>query len=166
LLMNVILSIKPKYVQSILSGVKRYEFRKSIFSEKYVKEAYIYVTAPTKRIVGQFEIGGIIRDSPECLWDRLGPLSGMNEAEFFGYFQETRIGSAIEIKHVEIFDPQYDPKELIPGFKPPQSFCYLKYSLITEYLETKGYGAGQLQDRPHEGAPRRCLGGQPSPARL
>jgi len=137
--MNVILSIKPKYVRSILSGVKRYEFRKSIFSEKYVQEAYIYVTAPIKRIVGLFEIGAIVRDSPEGLWNKLGTLSGMHEAEFFDYFKDTKIGFAIEIKHVEAFKSQYDPKELIPGFNPPQSFCYLKYSLLPGCTATKGY---------------------------
>jgi type I restriction enzyme, S subunit len=137
--MNVILSIKPKYAQLILSGAKRYEFRKSIFSEKYVHEAYIYATEPIKRIIGLFEIGDIIRDSPECLWDKLGLLSGMNETEFFDYFRDAKIGFAIEIKHVEVFKVQRDPKELIPGFNPPQSFCYLKYSLVPECTATKGY---------------------------
>ena len=137
--MNVILSIKPKYAQLILSGEKRYEFRKSIFSERYIHEAYIYVTSPIKKIVGLFEIGAIIRDSPEGLWNKLGILSGMNEAEFFDYFKDAKTGFAIEIKRVEIFDPQCDPKELIPGFNPPQSFCYLKYSLVPECLATKGY---------------------------
>ena len=137
--MNVILSIKPRYAKLILSGDKRYEFRKSIFSEKYVQEAYIYVTAPIKKIVGLFEIGCIIRGRPEDLWDQLGIHSGMNEAEFFDYFKDAKIGIAIEIKRVEIFESQCDPKELIPGFHPPQSFCYLKYSLVPECLATKGY---------------------------
>jgi len=135
--MNVILSIKPKYARLILSGAKRYEFRKSIFNNKHVVEAYIYATSPVKKIVGLFRIGGIIRDSPEGLWDRLGLLSGMNEAEFFDYFQDAKNGFAIEIKHVEIFDIQCDPKELIPGFNPPQSFCYLKYSLVPECIDYK-----------------------------
>jgi len=47
--MNVILSIKPKYARLILSGAKRYEFRKSIFNNKHVVEAYIYATSPVKR---------------------------------------------------------------------------------------------------------------------
>ena len=137
--MNVILSIKPKYARLILSGEKRYEFRKSIFSERYIHEAYIYVTAPIKRIVGLFEIGAIIRDSAEGLWNKLGVLSGMDEAEFFDYFKDIKIGFAIEIKHVEAFEAQYDPKEMIPGFNPPQSFCYLRYSLVPECITTKDY---------------------------
>ncbi len=137
--MNVILSIKPKYARLILSGEKRYEFRKLIFSERYIQEAYIYVTSPIKRIVGLFEIGAIIRDSPEGLWKRLGNHSGMDEAEFFDYFKDIKFGFAIEIKHVKAFEAQYDPKEMIPGFNPPQSFCYLRYSLVPECITTKDY---------------------------
>jgi type I restriction enzyme S subunit len=137
--MNVILSIRPKYAELILSGTKRYEFRKSIFNSKYVDEAYVYATSPIKRIVGVFKIGDITKDSPKGLWDQFGHLSGMDEAEFFEYFEDIRIGFAIEIKHVEIFDSPCDPKELIPGFSPPQSFCYLKYSLVPECVSTKGY---------------------------
>jgi len=137
--MNVILSIRPKYAQLILSGAKRYEFRKFIFNNKYVYEVYVYATSPIKRIVGVFNIGNIIRDSPKELWAQLGHLSGMNEAEFFDYFQDIKIGFAIEITNVEIFDAPLDPKEQIPGFTPPQSFCYLKYSLVPECVAIKGY---------------------------
>lgn len=133
--MNVILSIKPKYAWMILSGAKRYEFRKSIFSDKYVREAYIYVTSPIKKIVGFFEIGCIIRDNPDGLWEKLGIHSGMSKSEFFDYFQEAKIGYAIEIKHIEIFKKQYDPKKSIPGFNPPQSFCYLRHSLPAECVD-------------------------------
>ena len=36
--MNIILSIKPKYVDKILSGEKRYEFRKQISTREMVLE--------------------------------------------------------------------------------------------------------------------------------
>jgi predicted transcriptional regulator len=35
--MNVLLSIKPRYVEAILKGDKRYEFRKNIFRNKDVE---------------------------------------------------------------------------------------------------------------------------------
>ncbi len=44
--MNVLLSIRPKYVEEIIKGNKRYEFRKSIF-KKNVEEVWIYATSPT-----------------------------------------------------------------------------------------------------------------------
>jgi len=125
--MNVILSIRPKYARMILSGAKRYEFRKCTFKNEHIEKAYIYETSPTKKIVGIFDIGDIISDSPKDLWDQFGHLSGMNEAAFFNYFRDIQIGFAIEIKHLVILDPPLDPREKISGFTPPQSFCYLKY---------------------------------------
>lgn len=83
-----------------------------------------------KKIVGIFDIGDIIRARPKDLWDQFGHLSGINEAEFFNYFQDVQIGFAIEIKHLVILDTPIDPREKFSGFTPPQSFCYLKYSLV------------------------------------
>jgi len=47
--MNVLLSIKPKYVEKIVNGEKQYEFRKRIFRNKNVRKAFIYSTSPTKK---------------------------------------------------------------------------------------------------------------------
>jgi type I restriction enzyme S subunit len=137
--MNVILSIRPKYARMILSGAKRYEFRKFIFKNRHIEKAYIYETSPTKKIVGIFDIGDIISASPKGLWDQFGHLSGMNEAEFFNYFQDIQIGFAIEIKHLVILDSPIDPREKISDFTPPQSFCYLKYSLVPESVAINGH---------------------------
>jgi type I restriction enzyme S subunit len=41
--MDVILSIKPKYVQSIIEGDKRYEFRKAIFKNRTIDRVFIYL---------------------------------------------------------------------------------------------------------------------------
>ncbi len=60
--MNVLLSIKPKYVNEIINGNKRYEFRKVIFRNRNVTTVYIYSSSPEKQIVGSFEIGDIIED--------------------------------------------------------------------------------------------------------
>jgi len=130
--MNVIMSIRPKFARMILSGAKRYEFRKCIFKNRHIEKAYIYETSPIKKIIGIFNIGSIIKDSPKGLWNQFGHLSGMNETEFFNYFQDIQIGFAIEIKHLVVLDSPIDPMEKIPGFTPPQSFCYLKYSLVPE----------------------------------
>jgi len=131
--MNVLLSIKPRYVEAILRGDKRYEFRKNIFRKKDdVENVYIYATAPVKKIVGFFKVGDILEDHPVCLWDQLKEFSGLNEKEFFSYFGDNRRGFAIEIQSVaELLNP-LDPKSFIPRFVPPQSFCYLDTPITLE----------------------------------
>jgi len=47
--MNVILSIKPEYVRKILTGEKKFEYRKRIWKDK-VKKIYIYSSRPEKKL--------------------------------------------------------------------------------------------------------------------
>lgn len=122
--MNVLLSIRPKYVTEIVNGTKKYEFRKSVFKQRdNVDKVYIYASSPVKRIVGAFTIETIIEEHPEELWRLCKDLSGIAEVEFFDYFRNKEKGYAIEIGVLELFDP-VNPKDHVPDFIPPQSFCY------------------------------------------
>jgi len=123
--MDVLLSIKPKYVKSILEGDKRYEFRKAIFRNRSVNRIFIYSSAPVKRIVALFEISRILEDHPAVLWDLVRDHAGINDAEFFSYFAGRERGYAIGIGKLQEFDTPIDPREDIPGFVPPQSYCYV-----------------------------------------
>ena len=125
--MNVLLSIKPKYVVEIMNGNKRYEFRKSIFRcREDVELVYVYSTSPVKKIVGVFTIETIIEDHPKNLWESFREFSGIVEEEFFSYFGGNKKGFAIAIGDVEVFEDPIDPKISIPGFVPPQSFRYVE----------------------------------------
>ena len=139
--MNVILSIKPKYVEKIINGSKKYEFRKQIFKNRKVRQVYIYASYPVRKIVGVFTVGEIIYDTPENLWEKLKEEAGMSEREFFEYFKNTEIGFAIEIKDLRIFEPPIDPTEAIPNFTPPQSFCYVKRYELKKILDKMGMNA-------------------------
>ena len=130
--MDVLLSIKPKYVDAILSGEKKYEFRKIIFKNKNIRNIYMYSTSPTKRIVGSFTMRNIICDSPENLWEKFRDYSGLNDKDFFYYFGKREKGFAIEIGIIKRFEIPIDPKVAIPGFRPPLSFYYLYRDLEIE----------------------------------
>ena len=132
--MNVLLSIKPKYVEKIANGEKQYEFRKTIFRNKHVRKAYIYSSSPTKKIVGAFNIGQIIEDHPKRLWEDLWEVSGLDEHDFFTYFTDKKKGFAIEIERLTMFDSPINPNEIISDFSPPQSFCYFN-QLVQERLK-------------------------------
>lgn len=129
--MHALLSIRPKYVEAILHGEKKYEFRKSIFKKGNIEKVFIYSTSPVKKIVGTFRIAGIIEDHPKNLWRQLSIFSGLNASEFFSYFSSNEIGFAIQIDSLEKFKNPIDPRNLIPNFVPPQSFYYLKSDTIS-----------------------------------
>ena len=124
--MNVILSIKPKYCEKIISGEKKVEFRIRGFRINDIDLVYMYSTNPIKKIVGSFEIESIIKDSPIKLWEKFRMHSGMDESEFFQYFGLRKTGFAIKIKAVNPYEPPIDPRQIVPNFTPPRSFRYLK----------------------------------------
>lgn len=123
--MDVLLSIKPKFVKSILEGEKRYEFRKRIFKNREISRIYIYSSSPVKKIVGTFDIGGILEDHPVDLWDNVKECAGINNHDFFSYFKGKSRAFAIEIQNLQEFSDPIDPYEVMPGFVPPQSYCYM-----------------------------------------
>jgi len=128
--MRVLLSIKPKYVEQILTGNKKFEFRKVIFKDRSVREVYIYSSFPVKKIIGKFRIGDILEDHPENLWNRVKDVSGLREDEFFTYFHGKEKGFAIEIEELLPFDEPVDPWRHDTGFIAPQSFQYVDDSFI------------------------------------
>ncbi|CAN5448101.1 ASCH domain protein [soil metagenome] len=121
--MNVLLSIKPKYANAILSGEKLVEFRKLAFKRK-IERVYIYSSAPEQKIIGYFTIEDIVSDTPKELWKKFSSVGSISQVDFFEYFANKSIGYSIKIKSVNRFKKSRDPKEIFENFVPPQSFMY------------------------------------------
>ena len=84
----VLISIKPRFAEKILSGKKKYEFRKSIFKDRSITKIVIYSSSPVQKVVGEFAIGRILADRPKGLWWRAG--IGEDKEFFFDYFNKAR----------------------------------------------------------------------------
>ena len=67
--MKALLSIKPEFVDKIRTGEKLFEYRKAVFKRQDVKSVVIYSTMPEGKIIGEFEIGEIIKSRPSELWE-------------------------------------------------------------------------------------------------
>ena len=139
--MNVLLSIKPKYVEEIKKGNKKYEFRKSFLNKKNInkiEKIYIYSSSPVKMIVARFVLSVIIEDHPKILWEKCKNFSGIDKIEYFKYFGKYEKGLAIKISELKFFKKPIDPKFVFPNFVAPQSFCYIedleKHDNITDFL--------------------------------
>jgi type I restriction enzyme S subunit len=127
--MSILISIKPEYVQHILTQKKKFEFRKKINKDFCDRKVYIYSSAPTKKIVGYFVSSQIIEDSPEKIWKKCKKWAGIEEEDFFAYFDNKDIGFALEISKLKCFKHPIDPKNISPSFTPPQSYYYLDKEL-------------------------------------
>ncbi|MHB1646587.1 MAG: ASCH domain-containing protein [bacterium] len=123
--MKVLLSIKPEYAEKILSGHKRYEFRRSIFKSSFVEKVVIYASSPVKKIIGEFEIEHILSLKLDELWSRTMRYSGINKEFYDRYFSGKDIGHAIKVKNVKRYSNYLD-LNYFDISQPPQSFIYLK----------------------------------------
>ncbi len=127
--MDVLISIKPIYVQKILTGEKKFEYRKRIFKRE-VDRIYIYSSSPEKKIVGFFIYGGYLSKNPGQLWEETKKEAGITQIEFQNYFNGISIGYALKINQLTIFQKAINPYKMNKSFCPPQSFKYLESGLI------------------------------------
>lgn len=134
--MNVLISIKPEFVEEIVNGGKRYEYRKVVFKKK-VDRVFVYASSPLKRVIGYFVLGKVIKDEPERVWDITKMGAGIQKAFFDEYFKDSEFAYALQIRKMVVFENAIDPFVMIKSFKAPQSFCYINNdqlaSLVKKY---------------------------------
>ncbi|PEA54518.1 hypothetical protein CON64_12490 [Bacillus pseudomycoides] len=123
--MKVLLSIKPEFVQEIILGKKRFEYRKSIFKRKDISSVVVYATKPYGKVVGEFEIEDILMDKPYNIWKKTKDYSGITKSYFNSYFEGRQTGFAIQIKEFKEYEVPLDLLDFDNTLKvAPQSFCY------------------------------------------
>ncbi|OYS57220.1 hypothetical protein CBF93_09885 [Limosilactobacillus reuteri] len=124
--MKILLSIKPKYVERILDGTKKFEYRKKIFKNKNVNTVVIYATKPIGKVVGEFYIRNIIEDDPRTIWNLTNKYSGISKNSFDEYFHNVQEGFAIEIDNFVKYKRELELNEVSQKLKSaPQSFVYI-----------------------------------------
>lgn len=122
---SVLLSIKPQFVEKIFAGLKRYEFRRVIFKSRNVSKVVVYASHPIQRVVGEFEVGGILALEQNQLWERTKRYSGIERNYFDDYFADKDTAYAIKIKNAKRYKRPLALSFLCPSARPPQSFMYL-----------------------------------------
>jgi|SRR5690554_1623492 len=123
--MKVLLSIKPEYAEKILSGDKKYEFRKTLFKNPLVKTVVIYATMPVGEVVGEFDFEEVLSGSPTTIWSKTRTHSGITRGFFNSYFEGKSKAHAIKVKSVRRYKTPKKLKDILPSGAAPQSFCYL-----------------------------------------
>lgn len=121
--MQILLSIHPRYINSIFSGEKKYEYRKTQFRQK-VSSVVVYATTPVKKIVGEFTCEEILKDSPQNIWEQTKKFSGISQIDFVDYFEHSLFAYAIKIVQPVLYQKVKKLSDL-NVLKAPQSFLYL-----------------------------------------
>ena len=123
--MRVLLSIKPEFAEKILTGEKKFEYRRRVHRRSDVKSVIIYATSPLMRIVGEFDIQDILRGSLAEIWDATCHAAGISEVYFKRYFEERSEATAICVGAVKRYDVPFPPLAWDPHFVAPQSYRYV-----------------------------------------
>ena len=120
---KIIISINPEHVQNIISGVKKYEYRK-IAAKQNISAIIIYETSPVKMVVAEAEIIDVLMLSPDELWEQTKHASGITKQFFDRYFAGRDVAHAYKLGKIKVYDK---PKMLMDyGIKTaPQSFVYV-----------------------------------------
>ena len=125
--MKALLSIKPEFVEEIIEGRKKFEYRKKLFKRSDISSIVVYATKPYGKVVGEFEIETILEENIDKLWSDTKHLSGISEEFFYEYFKDRDSGFAIQIKKFKEYKKHLELSEFDSTIKPaPQSFCYIR----------------------------------------
>lgn len=120
---QMLLSIKPQYVKEILSGNKKYEFRKFRCRDE-IDTIIIYATSPIKEVVGEVSLIQIIEGDVEHVWNQTSPYGGVLKEDYQEYYRERNVAIAYQLGEVTRYDK---PKKLLDfGLTyAPQSYAYI-----------------------------------------
>lgn len=123
----LLLSIRPRFTESIFAGTKTVELRRVKPRLTAGDLVVVYASGDTKGIVGAFEAEGVIAAAPSSIWRKYNGGSGLSKREFEDYFEGVRVGYAIRIgRRWQLPEPitLSTLRRRRAGFRPPQSYHY------------------------------------------
>lgn len=120
---KILISIKPEYVEKILDGSKKFEFRTKA-AKQDIKGLIIYSTFPTKKVVAEVEIEEVLEMNPEDLWEKTKKYAGIDKVNYDVYFKNRKVAYAYKLGRIKKFN---EPRDLnYYGLQfAPQSFVYI-----------------------------------------
>ena len=121
---KILMPINPVYVEEILSGRKKYEYRKIKAKRDNVDKMVIYSTSPIMKIVAEVEVLDILEDTPERLWEITRNQSGITKGFYNKYYKNRDTAIAYKLGNIKVYDSPIKLEDIGINYVP-QSFVYL-----------------------------------------
>lgn len=148
---DIIISVKAKYVERILSGEKTIELRRRSINIAPGSRIWIYSKLPGGCIGAFATVDRVLTAHPSKLWRRYNRRLGVTLNEFKKYFSGVGVACGIVLRDVQEISPALHLGELrkkCAPFHPPQFFKRLREgSLALQLLRSRAL-------RPRQA--RRC----------
>ncbi len=132
----MLMSIRPRHVESILGGEKRVELRRTRPVIKHGQPAAIYATTPSAAVVATCRIGAIQSSSPQDLWASVEKISGVTREEYDAYFMDSTTAVALHLTEVTALEHPVSLRHLRGSgpFNPPQTWHFIDGDRLTGML--------------------------------
>lgn len=109
---DILISIKPQYVNKILSGCKLIELRTRKVNVPAGTKIWIYSTLPEGEIVASGIIERIELTSPENAWEKYSEILCINNNDFNEYVGDNTEVCLLHLNHIKELSKKLSLKQL------------------------------------------------------
>jgi predicted transcriptional regulator len=129
----ILISIKPRYAEEILSGTKTVELRRRFSRNAPLPtRALIYASGSVGGLVGIMNIVEVVNSTPQSVWKRFGTKARVAREEYFAYFEGVDQAFALNIRMLAKFTRIISREEMLETFSihPPQSYRFISQAVV------------------------------------
>lgn len=131
----IVLSLKPKWAEAILSGSKTVEIRRRFpLADECNVRTLIYTSSPTKSLTGEAVIEKIAKFTIDEIWSLYGPSTMVSRQLLDEYLGDLGHGTLLFLRDAKPLRNSIPLDQLRQRhkFTAPQSFAYAKEALLEE----------------------------------
>jgi len=142
----MLLSIHPRHVENILTGVKTVELRRTRPAIGPGQPVAIYATTPSAALVATCRIERVEVGAPSAIWTATGAGAAVTKDEFDRYFEGSTVAVALHLSSIAALGRAVPLAKLRErgAFHPPQTWHYLdRFRLCRLFGEHPSFAALQ-----------------------
>jgi len=147
----LLLSVRPKYAESILSGTKRAEIRRRRPAAIPGTPVIIYATKPVAAVLGTARIERIDAGSPGEMWDRYANLMDITRSNYGDYLYDVDTAYVLLLSHVYRLGVPLSLEDMrrTVDFHPPRSYSYMSRPALRTLVNGHASGPSLLALLPN-----------------
>lgn len=146
----LLLSLKPRFAHAIFDGTKTVELRRVRPRLSSGDLVLIYVSSPTCRLEGAFEVAQVLDAAPDKLWSKVRGRCALTRLEYDAYFADAEVAYGIVIRKKWRLESPVDLAAMrARNIRPPQGYQYLAAAELGQAVAPPG-GSRRLQFSPQQ----------------
>lgn len=127
---TLLLSLRPRFANSILAGTKTIEIRRRPVNAAAGTPIILYASSPAMAVVGTARLAAVHVMPVDAAWCQYSSEVGLTRGEFDDYLDGTALAYLLSLSNVNQLNEPLPLRRLRASgpFQPPQSFRYIAAS--------------------------------------